>query len=187
MQLRNISSLAVLPLALGLILSSGGQDAYAKSNHAKRHHKHAHSCPSSCPSEKDIVCTLMCEGSFKNLTSLLKKSGVLRTLEGKGQFTLFAPDDKAFWKQRKGFIADLSGDPKRLKTVLTYHVLPRKVMSSDLANARAAKTVEGEDVMLDSKGGAVEVDGALVTKADIKCRNGVIHVIDDVLMPERGK
>ena len=141
----------------------------------------------TCPHEKDMMCALMCDGSFKTLTAELKKAGLVRTLEGKGPFTLFAPDDKAFWKQRKGFLDDLNKDPKRLKAVLTYHVLPRKVMSSDLASARGAKTVEGDDVMIDTKDGKVEVDGALVTKADIKCRNGVIHVIDDVLTPDRGK
>lgn len=187
MQLRTIGRLAVLPVAFGLLFSAQGQ-GIAKSAHAKRHNKHGQ-CPamSSCPKEKDIFCTLSCEGDFKNLTSALKKAGLTKTLCGKGPYTLFAPDDKAFDKQRKGFMNDLTSDPKQLKKVLTYHVLPRSVSSSELANMRGAKTVEGEDVMLNSKGGTVVVDGALVTKADVKCRNGVIHIIDQVLVPERGK
>ncbi len=186
MQFRHLSRLAVLPVALGLLISGAQQSSLAKTCPAKRHHHHGQcSAEHKCPGEKNLMCTLMCEGSFKNLSAAIKKAGLAKTLEGKGPFTLFAPDDKAFWKQPKGFIDGLS--EKQLKDVLTYHVLPRKVMSADLANMRAAKTVEGQDVMLDNKGGTQTVDGAIVTKADIKCSNGVIHVIDEVLVDGRGK
>lgn len=190
MQIRTLCCLSVLPIALGLILTAPGQSAVAKAAHTKHHVRHVHSCAvHKCPKsgERDIVCTLMCEGSFKNLTSALKKAGLTGMLEEKGSFTVFAPDDKAFYKQRKGFMDDLTKDPKRLKSVLTYHVLPGKEMSSDLSNKRSAKTVEGSSVMIGTKGGSLEIDGALVTKPDIKCTNGVIHVIDDVLAPDRGK
>ena len=188
MELRNIGRLGVSAVALSLLFTAQGQSAFAKSEHGKRHHHHGKcAAMSKCPKEKDIFCTLSCDGSFKNLTAALKAAGLAKTLCGKGPFTLFAPDDKAFDKHPKGFVSDLTKDPKRLKAVLTYHVLPRTLSSSELANMRAAKTVEGDDVMLDSKNGVVEVDGALVTKADIKCNNGVIHVIDDVLAPDRGK
>lgn len=189
MQLRNISRLATLPVALGLLFTSAAPSNLAAHTHKRHCHANQHSCPKSagCPSEKDVMCTLMCDGSFKNLTAAIKKAGLAKTLEGKGTFTLFAPEDKAFWKKPKGFMDDLSKDPKKLNAVLTYHVLPKKLTSSELSGSRAVKTVEGEDLMVDSRDGKVEVDGALVTRADIKCRNGVIHVIDEVLIPERGK
>lgn len=182
MQIGKFSRLAVVPLALGLIIAAPGQDAFAKSKQGKRS---SHAC--GMTRAMNVTCTLACDGSFKTLSKALKSAGLARTLEGRGPFTLFAPEDKAFWKQPKGFMEDLKQDPKRLKSVLAYHVLPRKLASSDLVNMRAAKTVQGEAVMLDAKGGNVEVDGALVTKADIKCSNGVIHIIDDVLTPDRGK
>ncbi len=189
MQHRHLSSLTVIPMVLGLFLAAPGQSILAKTTNAKCMHQHGAPCTGSKTAtlDKDIYCTLMCDQSFKNLTTLLGSSGLKKTLEDKGTITLFAPNDAAFWKQRKGFIADISKDPKRLKSVLSYHVLPHKATVSELAGMRAAKTLEGSDVMISTKDGAVEIDGALITKGDIKCSNGVIHVIDDVLMPDRGK
>jgi uncharacterized surface protein with fasciclin (FAS1) repeats len=106
-------------------------------------------------------------------------------LKGKGPFTVFAPDQAAFAKLPKN--STLAADKDKLTKVLKYHVLPNKLMASDLTSMRSAPTLEGESVMLNSKDGKEIVDGAFVTKADIVCSNGVIHIIDTVLVPERGK
>ena len=183
MRLAGLSRLAVLPMAFGLVVLAPQQGAYAGATHAGRHHKHhARTC-----GQKDIACALMCDDSFRNLSKALSAAGLMKTLEGKGPYTLFAPDDHAFWKQPKGFMDGLLADKKNLKKVLTYHLVARKLTASELANMRSARTVEGDSVMLDAKDGKLEVDGALVTKSDINCSNGVIHVIDDVLSPTRGK
>ncbi|HEY9683779.1 MAG TPA: fasciclin domain-containing protein [Oculatellaceae cyanobacterium] len=179
--MRSVTWLAAVPLALCLGASS--MQVEAKTHH---HKKHGSCCTSTCSRKgKNIVQTACADGSFKTLVSNLKAAGLTKTLEGKGPFTVFAPDDAAFAKLPKN--NNLSGDKDKLAKTLKYHVVAKKLMASDLTAMRSVPTLEGESLMLNSKDGKEIVDGAMVTKADIVCNNGVIHVIDTVLSPERGK
>ena len=131
---------------------------------------------------KDIVDTAVAAGSFKTLATALQAAGLVETLKGKGPFTVFAPTDEAFAKIPKADLDALLKDKAKLTSVLTYHVVPGAVMAKDV-KAGMVKTVQGSDLTLATTGG-VTVNGAKVTKADIKASNGVIHVIDTVLMPK---
>jgi len=134
----------------------------------------------------DIVDTAVAAGSFKTLVSLVQKAGLVETLKGVGPFTVFAPTDEAFAKLPAGTVDDLlkPENKDKLVAVLTYHVVPGKVMAADLAGKETkAKTVQGQEVTISGKDG-VTVDGAKVIKADIATSNGVIHVIDAVILPK---
>jgi uncharacterized surface protein with fasciclin (FAS1) repeats len=130
----------------------------------------------------DIVDTAVNSGSFNTLVKAVKAADLVETLKGKGPFTLFAPTDEAFAKLPEGTIAALLKDIPKLKKILTYHVVSGKVMAADVAKLKSAKTVEGEDVKIDASSG-VKVNNATVTTADVAADNGVIHIIDTVLMP----
>lgn len=142
---------------------------------------------------KRAVCkpTVACEAAKdKDLATLhhaLVKTGLNRALSSKGNYTLFAPSEAAFAKLPKADRDALMADREKLTKVLKYHVIPRKLSASDLSGKTSAVTMEGESVMLVNKDGTQVVDGAIVTKADINKSNGVVHIIDTVLMPERGK
>ena len=131
---------------------------------------------------KDIVDTAVAAGDFKTLAVALEKAGLVDTLKGKGPFTVFAPTDAAFAKVPKADLDALLADKARLAAVLTYHVVPGSVMAKDV-KAGKVKTVQGSDLTLSTSGG-VKVDGANVVKADIIADNGVIHVIDSVVLPK---
>jgi len=131
---------------------------------------------------KDIVDTAVAAGSFKTLATALQAAGLVDTLKGKGPFTVFAPTDEAFAKIPKAQLDALLADKAKLTAVLTYHVVPGKVMAKDV-KAGKVKTVQGAELTLGTTGG-VTVDGAKVTKADIVADNGVIHVIDSVVLPK---
>lgn len=131
---------------------------------------------------KDIVDTAVAAGDFKTLAAALQAAGLVDTLKGKGPFTVFAPTDAAFAKIPKAQIDALLQDKAQLTKVLTYHVVAGKVMAKDVAKLSQAKTVEGQSLRIDSSAG-VKVDGANVVKADIEASNGVIHVIDSVMLP----
>jgi uncharacterized surface protein with fasciclin (FAS1) repeats len=131
----------------------------------------------------DIVDTAVAAGSFKTLATALKEAGLIETLKGKGPFTVFAPTDEAFAKVPKADLDALLKDKAALTKVLTYHVVPGKVMAKDVKPG-AVKTVQGGSFMVKAEGGKVMVDGATVTKTDIAASNGVIHVIDSVIMPK---
>jgi len=135
--------------------------------------------------EKDIVDTAVAAGSFKTLVTAVKEAGLVDTLKSKGPFTVFAPTDAAFAKIPKDQLAALLKDKKALTAVLTYHVVPGSVKAADVVKLKSAKTVEGGSVKIQVKGGQVKVDQAHVVKTDIACSNGVIHVIDAVLMPKK--
>jgi len=130
----------------------------------------------------DIVDTAVAAGNFKTLVTALKEAGLVDTLKGPGPFTVFAPTDEAFAKIPKADLDKLLADKKKLKSVLTYHVVSGKVMSADIKPGKV-KTVQGERVTLSTKGG-VMVDKAKVVAADVAADNGVIHAIDTVLMPK---
>jgi uncharacterized surface protein with fasciclin (FAS1) repeats len=131
---------------------------------------------------KDVVDTAVAAGSFKTLVSALQAAGLVETLKGKGPFTVFAPTDEAFAKIPKADLDALLKDKAKLTRVLTYHVVPGKVMAADVVKLKEAKTVEGQSVTIDAASG-VSVDGARVVKADVVASNGVIHVIDSVIQP----
>ena len=135
---------------------------------------------------KDIVDTAASAGSFKTLVAAIEAAGLAETLKGPGPFTVFAPTDEAFAKLPAGTVETLlkPETKEKLVQILTYHVVPGKVMSGDVAGkSTEAKTVEGTMLQVDAKDGAVMVDEARVVQADIAADNGVIHVIDTVVMP----
>ena len=136
--------------------------------------------------KKDIVDTAVSAGQFKTLVAAVKAAGLVDTLKGKGPFTVFAPTDEAFAKLPKGTVEDLlkPENKEKLVSILTYHVIPGSVMSKSIAGKKAmVKTVQGSDVSVDAMKG-VMVDNAKVVKADIETSNGVIHVIDTVIIPK---
>lgn len=131
---------------------------------------------------KDIVDTAVSAGQFKTLATALQAAGLVDTLKGPGPFTVFAPTDEAFAKIPKADLEALLKDKAKLTAVLTYHVVPGKVMSKDVAPG-PVKTVQGSALTVSTTGG-VMVDKARVTTADIVASNGVIHVIDAVVLPK---
>ena len=130
----------------------------------------------------DIVDTAVAAGSFKTLAAALQAAGLVETLKGKGPFTVFAPTDDAFAKVSKADLDALLKDKAKLTAVLTYHVVAGKVMASDV-KAGKVKTVQGSELTVATAGG-VMVDSAKVIKTDIVADNGVIHVIDSVIVPK---
>ncbi len=131
---------------------------------------------------KNLVQTAIDAGNFKTLVKAVQEAGLVDTLSGEGPFTVFAPTDQAFAKLPKGTIESLLNDKEKLTNLLTYHVVPNKVMSNQVANIKKAPTVNGKNLSINTKNG-VKVDNANVIKTDIECTNGVIHVIDEVLIP----
>jgi uncharacterized surface protein with fasciclin (FAS1) repeats len=134
---------------------------------------------------KDIGHTAVDAGSFKTLVAAVKAAGLVETLQGKGPFTVFAPTDAAFAKLPAGTVDALLADPKKLASILTFHVVPGKVMAADIVKAKGAKptTVNGQPLDVVVRDGHVLVNGANVVTADVAASNGVIHVIDTVLVP----
>ncbi|MFX0545841.1 fasciclin domain-containing protein [Roseovarius sp. S1116L3] len=132
----------------------------------------------------DIVDTAVEAGSFSTLVAAVEAAGLVETLKGEGPFTVFAPTDDAFAALPEGTVEDLlkPENKDKLTAILTYHVVSGEVMSGDLSDGMTAATVEGSDVTIKTEGG-VMVNEANVTTADIEASNGVIHVIDSVLMP----
>ena len=136
---------------------------------------------------KDIVDTAVGAGKFKTLVTAVKAADLVETLKGKGPFTVFAPTDEAFAKIPQQKLEALLKDKKALTAVLTYHVVPGKVMAADVVKLDSAKTVRGQSVNIVAKDGKVTINGANVLKTDIVCGNGVIHVIDAVILPPSDK
>ncbi|MBX3697902.1 MAG: fasciclin domain-containing protein [Dokdonella sp.] len=135
-------------------------------------------------SKKDIVDTAVAAGSFKTLATALEAAGLVDTLKGPGPFTVFAPTDAAFAKLPAGTVEGLLKDKPKLTAILTYHVVPGNVKAADVVKLDSAKTVNGQSVAIKVVDGKVMVDNATVTTADIEASNGVIHVIDTVLLPK---
>ena len=134
--------------------------------------------------QKDIVDTAVAAGSFTTLATALQAAGLVETLKGPGPFTVFAPTDAAFAKLPAGTVDALLKDKAKLTAILTYHVVAGKVEAKDVVKLDSAKTVNGQSVTIKVMGDTVMVDGAKVTATDIQATNGVIHVIDSVLMPK---
>ena len=162
-----LSSMLVSTLAVGC----GGKSAPAKTT-----------MTNEMPAQLDIVDTAVAAGNFKTLVAAVKEAGLVDTLKGAGPFTVFAPTDEAFAKLPAGTVEALLKDKAKLTAILTYHVVAGKVMAKDVGGMTSATTVNGASVAIDSSNG-VKVGGATVIKADIETSNGVIHVIDTVMMP----
>ena len=134
--------------------------------------------------KKDIVDTAVAAGDFNTLVTAVKAAGVIETLKGEGPFTVFAPTDAAFAKVPTDTLNALLADKAALANVLTYHVVAGKVMAADVVKLTSAETVQGQAVSVEVKDGKVYVDGAQVVTTDIKASNGVVHVIDAVILPK---
>jgi uncharacterized surface protein with fasciclin (FAS1) repeats len=135
--------------------------------------------------KKDIVETAVAAGSFKTLAKALGAAGLVETLKGKGPFTVFAPTDEAFAKLPAGALEGLLANPEQLKQVLLYHVVSGEVKAAQAMKLTSAKTVQGGELSIHVMGGKVMIDGATVVKADVMASNGVIHVIDTVMLPKK--
>ncbi len=132
--------------------------------------------------EMDIVDTAVAAGTFTTLVAAVEAAGLVDTLKGEGPFTVFAPTDEAFAALPEGTVEALLADPEALAAILTYHVVPGAVMSTDLTNMMTVATANGAEVMF-MVGDSVMINDATVTTADITASNGVIHVIDKVILP----
>src|SRR5512136_2093322 len=139
--------------------------------------------PARADAPMDIVDTAVSAGTFNTLAKALTEAGLVETLKGQGPFTVFAPTDEAFAKLPAGTLDALLKDKAKLTAVLTYHVVPGKVMAADVVKLHTAKTVQGQSIKIDTSSG-VKVDGANVIKTDIAASNGVVHVIDSVILPK---
>ena len=134
---------------------------------------------------KDIVDTAVAAGSFKTLAKALQAAGLIETLKGAGPFTVFAPTDDAFAKLPEGTLETLlkPENKQKLQRILTYHVVPGKVKASDVVKLQSAKAVSGDTIAIAARNGGVTVDHARVVQTDIEASNGVIHVLDAVILP----
>jgi uncharacterized surface protein with fasciclin (FAS1) repeats len=139
-------------------------------------------------SERDIVDTAVKAGQFKTLAAALEAAGLVSTLKGVGPFTVFAPTDEAFAKLPAGTVEDLlkPENKQQLTDLLTYHVVPGKVTAADVAGLDEAKSVNGKMIDVEVDGGSVKVNDAVVTATDVAASNGVIHIIDKVILPPEG-
>jgi uncharacterized surface protein with fasciclin (FAS1) repeats len=135
---------------------------------------------------RDVVDTAIAAGSFKTLAKALDAAGLVNTLKGAGPFTVFAPTDEAFAKLPDGTLETLlkPENKEKLRRILTYHVVPGKVMAADVVKLHSAKAVSGDTITVEVEDGVVHVDNATVTGADVLASNGVIHVINSVILPK---
>lgn len=161
-------------VALGVF----GMPSFSSTAMAGDGHSHA-------AASKDIVDTAVAAGKFNTLAAALKAAGLVDALKGPGPFTVFAPTDEAFAKLPKGTVEDLlkPENKEKLTAILKYHVVAAKATASDVAGLPSAKTLQGKEIRLNAQGGKVTANNAQVIKADIHASNGVIHVIDTVLLP----
>jgi uncharacterized surface protein with fasciclin (FAS1) repeats len=164
---KSLYALAALAAALALPAAASAQA------HATHH------------ASKDIVQTAIGAGTFNTLVAAVKAAGLVETLKGKGPFTVFAPTDAAFAKLPAGTVENLLANPDKLAKILTFHVVPGKVMAADILKAKGATPTTANGAKLDvvARDGQVLVNGANVVTADVAASNGVIHVIDTVLLP----
>ncbi len=162
-------------LVLGLVLALGSVPAFAGG-----------SCGSSATqaaNNGDIVATASSAGSFNTLVAAVQAAGLVETLQSAGPFTVFAPTDEAFAKLPDGTVEALIANPDQLREILLYHVVPGKVMAADVVGLSSATTAQGSDISIMLADGGVRINDANVTATDIETSNGVIHVIDTVIIP----
>jgi uncharacterized surface protein with fasciclin (FAS1) repeats len=141
-------------------------------------HSHA-----SAASSGDIVAVASSAGDFNTLVAAVQAAGLVETLQSDGPLTVFAPTDEAFAKLPKGTVENLLANPDELRKILLYHVVPGQVAAADVIKLNSATTAEGSDVNINVKGSSVMVDNAKVVKTDVVASNGIIHVIDTVIIP----
>jgi uncharacterized surface protein with fasciclin (FAS1) repeats len=162
-------------VVFGMILALGAVPAFAGG-----------SCGSSAKqaaNSNDIVATASSAGSFETLVAAVQAAGLVETLQSDGPFTVFAPTDAAFAKLPDGTVESLLANPDQLREILLYHVVPGKVMAADVVSLDSATTAQGSDVHIMLADGSVRINDANVTATDIETSNGVIHVIDTVIIP----
>ena len=138
---------------------------------------------------KDIVATAIAAGSFQTLAKALQAADLVETLKGKGPYTVFAPTDDAFGKLPADTLNDLlkPENKQKLQRILTYHVVPGRLSSADVVKLHTVKAVSGDTIDIKANGGTVMVDSARVVKTDVQASNGIIHVIDSVILPDDSK
>lgn len=183
-----MKTLSILVLAFAALSAGCASSEKQEAKAADKSSTDTSSSTSKASGEKaDIVDTAVGAGSFKTLVAAVQAAGLVDTLKGPGPFTVFAPTDEAFAKLPKGTVEELlkPENKAKLQAILTYHVVPGKVMAADVAgmNGKSAKTVQGAEVKIKVEGSSVNIDNANVVKTDIECSNGVIHVIDTVILP----
>lgn len=184
------STIGVLSLLAAFAFFAGGDAAQAKSS--KKQCSHKSSCCSSsqcCRGKKgnDVGSVLWKRNDCKTEIELMKKAGMCNVVCGKGPITHFCPTDAAYAKLGQARLDDLKNDPEKLKAAMKYHVLNRKVSSGDIKAGASLVTSQGESLMTNVNNGKAQVDGCLIIEADIPASNGIVHIIDDVPLPERGK
>lgn len=173
MKMQRMSAFVALAAIIGLAAPASAQ--YMSSDRMSGH-----------GNDKDIVETAISAGSFGTLVAAVQAAGLVETLQSEGPFTVFAPTDEAFAKLPAGTVEELLKDENReqLIAVLTYHVVPGKLMAEDVLQMESAETAQGEWVRFSLKNGKAYIDGARIIKTDIETSNGVIHVIDSVILPK---
>ena len=187
-----LAAALVLPMAASAVADecpvAAAQKAKAMA-HAKAQAKAHVQTVAFNADRKDIVDTAVGAGSFKTLVAAVQAAGLVETLKGAGPFTVFAPTDEAFAKLPAGTVESLlkPENKEKLVAVLTYHVVPGKVMAADVVKLTEAPTVQGSKAKVKVADGTVMIDNAKVVKTDIETSNGVIHVIDAVILPPAGK
>ncbi|GDX94943.1 hypothetical protein LBMAG47_06070 [Planctomycetia bacterium] len=188
----SLAAALVLPMVASAVADecplAAAQKAQAQA-HTKAHTKVRVQTVAFNADRKDIVDTAVGAGSFKTLVAAVQAAGLVETLKGQGPFTVFAPTDEAFAKLPAGTVETLlkPENKEKLVAVLTYHVVPGKVMAADVVKLTEAPTVQGSKAKVKVVDGAVMIDNAKVVKTDIETSNGVIHVIDAVILPPAGK
>lgn len=182
-----MKSMVCLALTLAVAVTMNADQASARGKACKSNqvaYARTKAAPVAAATEsKDIVDTAVAAGSFKTLATALTAAGLVDTLKGDGPFTVFAPTDEAFAKLPKGTVEALLKDIPKLQAILKYHVVAGKVMAADVVKLKSAETVNGKSVKIDATKG-VMINDAKVVKANVPASNGVIHVIDTVLIPE---
>lgn len=168
-------TIAALALVLGSSTLSAQHEGHTAPNGG--------ATPAAAPT-KDIVSVAVEAGSFTTLAKALQAAGLVETLQGAGPFTVFAPTDEAFAKLPAGTVEALLNDIPRLRAVLTYHVVAGKVEAKDVVNLTSANTVQGSPIAISVVDGKVRINEATVVSADVQASNGVIHVIDTVILPK---
>lgn len=175
------AGLFVMIFAFAIFVTGSNAYAGCGSSHGKAE-------ASKASESKDIIETAVAAEGFGTLVTAVKAAGLVEALQGEGSFTVFAPTDDAFAKLPKGTIEALLKDKEKLTAILTYHVVPGKVMAADVVKVKSAATLNGQEIAVNTKKGKVMIDNANVIATDIMCSNGVIHVIDAVILPqEEGK
>ena len=168
----------VFVMISAVVLAAGPAFAHCGACGTGEKHSHADKAMN-----QDIVGVAVAAGDFNTLVAAVKAAGLVETLQGDGPFTVFAPTDEAFAKLPAGTVDKLLANPDKLKQILLYHVVPGKVTADKVVSLNSATTAEGDDVAIKVKGDSVMVNNATVTATDVMASNGVIHVIDTVLIP----